>query len=65
MYLFMGQEEGQDSLLHSQLVSALQTIKQLEPPLSTSQGMVACVLPGPPSAYFFLLHLPCYLVNIC
>jgi hypothetical protein len=38
MYLFMGQEEDQKISLQSQLLAAIQSIKQLEPPL-TSTGV--------------------------
>jgi hypothetical protein len=41
MYLFLGQEEvegGALSSLHTDLLAALQNIKQLQPPLTTLEG---------------------------
>jgi hypothetical protein len=41
MYLFLGQEEvegGPLSSLHTDLLAALQNIKQLQPPLTTLEG---------------------------
>ncbi len=41
MYLFLGQEEvegGALSTLHTDLLDALQNIKQLQPPLTTLEG---------------------------
>jgi hypothetical protein len=41
MYLFLGQEEmegGPLSTLHTDLLAALQNIKQLQPPLTTLEG---------------------------
>jgi hypothetical protein len=44
MYLFLGQEEvegGPLSSLHTDLLAALQNIKQLQPPLTTLEGEIA------------------------